>query len=91
MDLETDYSRPLDCCCDRTHLTDRQIQVLLEVTAGKTNIQAAKFLSLSEHTVHRHVSILLRLFGAARRTGLLPLACSSGILVMGDQGPCWSG
>lgn len=91
MDQRADDSRAAGCCCDRAHLTDRQIQVLLAVTAGKTNVEAAKFLSISEHTVHRHVSTLLRLFGALRRTGLLPLACNAGILVIGDQGPSWSG
>ncbi len=79
------------CCCGRVHLTDRQIQVLLAVTAGQTNNQAARALGISEHTVHRHVTTLLRTFGAARRTGLLPLACRAGILILGEQGPSWSG
>ncbi len=91
MDGKSDDSQPAGCCCARPHLTDRQIQVLLAVTVGQTNAQAATLLRISEHTVHRHVTTLLRLFGAARRTGLLPLACRSGILILNDQGPSWSG
>jgi DNA-binding NarL/FixJ family response regulator len=91
VDGKSDDLRSAGCCCGHVHLTDRQIQVLLAVTAGLTNIQAARSLRISEHTVHRHVTTLLRLFGAMRRTGLLPLACRAGILVLGEQGPSWSG
>jgi DNA-binding NarL/FixJ family response regulator len=90
VDGKADNSYP-GCCCGRAHLTDRQIQVLLAVTAGQTNGQAARALRISEHTVHRHVTTLLRTFGVVRRTGLLPLACRTGILVLGEQGPSWSG
>jgi DNA-binding CsgD family transcriptional regulator len=91
VDGKSDDSHSAGCCCDRIHLTDRQIQVLLAVTTGMTNVQAARALRISEHTVHRHVTALLRMFGAMRRAGLLPLACRAGILVIGEQGPSWSG
>jgi DNA-binding NarL/FixJ family response regulator len=91
VDQKADDSCAPGCCCDRAHLTDRQIQVLLVVVTGKTNAQAAEFLCMSEHTVHRHVSALLRVFGAARRTRLLTLARDAGIIVISDKGPSWSG
>ena len=79
------------CCCDREHLTDREIEVLCEVAAGRTNKQIAKLLEISEHTVHRHMTAMLRRAGETSRTGLVSRTYRAGILVMDEQGPSWSG
>jgi DNA-binding NarL/FixJ family response regulator len=91
VDGTSDDSRSASCCCARAHLTERQVQVLLAVAAGHTNVEAAALLRISEHTVHRHVTTLLRVLGAVRRAGLLPSACRAGILVISNPGPSWSG
>ena len=79
------------CCCDREHLTDREIEVLCAVAAGRTNKQIAKLLNISEHTVHRHMSAMLRRVGETSRTGLVTRTYCAGILISGEQGPSWSG
>jgi DNA-binding NarL/FixJ family response regulator len=79
------------CCCDLAHLTDREIEVLCAVAAGRTNKQIAKLLEISEHTVHRHMTAMLRRAGESSRTGLVSRTYRAGILVMGERGPSWSG
>ena len=44
---------------DRQHLTNRELQVLRLVAAGKTNKAIAIALSLSERTIDRHVANIL--------------------------------
>jgi DNA-binding CsgD family transcriptional regulator len=79
------------CCCDLEHLTDREIEVLCLVATGRTNKQVANLLNISEHTVHRHVTAMLRRLGEISRTGLVSRTYRAGILVMGEHGPSWSG
>jgi DNA-binding NarL/FixJ family response regulator len=79
------------CCCSLDHLTDREIEVLCAVAAGRTNKQIAKLLNVSEHTVHRNMTTMLRRVGVTSRTGLVTRTYSAGILILGNQGPSWSG
>jgi DNA-binding NarL/FixJ family response regulator len=79
------------CCCGLEHLTDREIEVLREVASGRTNKQVATALHISEHTVHRHMTAMLRRAGEASRTGLVSRTLSAGILVFGQHGLSWSG
>jgi DNA-binding CsgD family transcriptional regulator len=79
------------CCCDCEHLTHREIEVLCLVATGRTNKQIAGLLNISEHTVHRHMTAMLRRVGENSRTGLVSRTYRVGILVMGDCGPSWSG
>jgi DNA-binding CsgD family transcriptional regulator len=51
-------------------LTDRQLQVLVLVADGLTNAEIASRMFLSHWTVKRHVAILLRKLGLARRVDL---------------------
>ncbi len=56
-DLERFETQDRTAARDRTHgLTRREMQVLRELTAGKTNKAIAKQLFISEKTVDRHVS-----------------------------------
>ena len=84
-------SKSWSCCCDLEHLTDREVEVLCEVAAGRTNKQIAKLLNISEHTVHRHMTAMLRRTGETCRTGLVSRTYQAGILVMTEQGLSWSG
>lgn len=92
-DVDEISARPKlwSCCCGMEHLTDREIEVLCQVAAGRTNKQVATLLNISEHTVHRHMTTMLRRAGEASRTGLVTRAYTVGILAMGDRGPSWSG
>jgi DNA-binding CsgD family transcriptional regulator len=75
------------CCCSCEHLTAREIHVLCEVAAGHSNSQIAKTLSVSVHTVARHMTIMLHKAGERSRTALVSRAYRVGILVMSEAGP----
>jgi len=49
-------------------LSDRELEVLQLVVAGKTNAAIAAELFISERTVHRHVSNILSKLGVPSRT-----------------------
>jgi DNA-binding NarL/FixJ family response regulator len=49
-------------------LTDRELEVLRLVAAGKSNREIAKLLVISEHTVARHVQNIFVKLGVASRT-----------------------
>ena len=52
----------------------RQVEILCLLASGRTSRDAAEFLSISEHTVIRHVSNMMCLFEAKNRLELLSLA-----------------
>jgi DNA-binding CsgD family transcriptional regulator len=68
------------CCCDRPHLTERELQVLQLIAEGYTNKDAAKALNISVHTVARQMTSMLRRAGAANRAALVTRAFQGGIL-----------
>ena len=61
-------------------LTPREREVLALVAEGLTNRQIAERLVVSEHTVHRHVTNLLRKLNLTSRTAAATRAVSSGLL-----------
>lgn len=61
-------------------LTPREREVLCLVTEGLTNRQIAERLVVSEHTVHRHVTNLLRKLDLPSRTAAAALAARLGLL-----------
>jgi DNA-binding CsgD family transcriptional regulator len=52
----------------RSGLTEREIEVLQLAAAGKTNREIAEELSLSQHTIARHLANARAKLGAANRT-----------------------
>lgn len=62
-----------------TRLTPREREVLLWITEGLTNGQIAERLVVSEHTVHRHVTNLLRKLDLPSRTAAAAVAARSGL------------
>jgi ATP/maltotriose-dependent transcriptional regulator MalT len=61
-------------------LTPREVEVLELLTEGLTNRQIAERLVVSEHTVHRHVTNLLRKLDLPSRTAAAAHAVRSGLL-----------
>ena len=61
-------------------LTPREREVLCLLAEGMTNRQIAGRLVISEHTVHRHVTNLLRKLALPSRTAAAAHAVRSGLL-----------
>jgi LuxR family maltose regulon positive regulatory protein len=61
-------------------VTPREREVLRLLTEGLTNQQIAGRLVVSEHTVHRHVTNILRKLDLPSRTAAAALAVRSGLL-----------
>ena len=55
---------------DRTDFTERELDILREIAAGKSNSEIAKLLWISQNTVKSHVSTLLHKTGFSNRTEL---------------------
>jgi DNA-binding NarL/FixJ family response regulator len=62
-----------------SELTPRERDVLLLVAEGLTNRQIAERLVLSEHTVHRHMTNILRKLDLPTRTAAAALAVRAGL------------
>lgn len=60
-------------------LTDRECEVLAHVADGSTNLQIAEALSLSQHTVARHLSNIFTKLGVSSRTAAAAHAWAHGI------------
>jgi DNA-binding NarL/FixJ family response regulator len=60
-------------------LTPRQIEVLIQLSEGKSNKLIARELEMSENTVRVHVSAILAAFGASNRTEAMLIANREGI------------
>jgi RNA polymerase sigma factor (sigma-70 family) len=61
-------------------LTPREREVLSLVSEGLTNRQIAERLVVSEHTIHRHVTNILRKLGLPSRAAAAALAARHGLL-----------
>jgi DNA-binding NarL/FixJ family response regulator len=61
-------------------LSLREQQVLALVAQGKTNVDIAATLVLSEHTVHRHVANILAKLGASSRAAAVATATEQNLL-----------
>jgi len=61
-------------------LTPREREVLTLLAHGLTNRQLAARLIVSEHTVHRHVTNILRKLDAPSRAAAAALAARHGLI-----------
>jgi DNA-binding NarL/FixJ family response regulator len=61
-------------------LTRRETEVFHLVAAGLSNREMASSLVLSEHTVHRHVAIILRGLGQSSRAAAAAQATRAGLI-----------
>ena len=64
----------------RAALTDRELQVLRRVAAGRTTEQIADVLDISVHTVPNHVRNVRRKLGARSRLDAVVTAMRQGVL-----------
>ena len=61
-------------------LTNRELEVMRLVAAGRTNSEIAADLVVSEHTVHRHVANILRKLGEPTRAAAAARATRDGLV-----------
>ena len=61
-------------------LTNRELEVMSLVAAGRTNGEIAADLVVSEHTVHRHVANILRKLGEPTRAAAAARATRDGLV-----------
>jgi DNA-binding NarL/FixJ family response regulator len=73
------------CCCQAEHFTETEIKVLCLLAEGLSNSEIARHMSVSGHTVDRHVTQMLRRSGARNRAGLVSAAFRAGVLVTDEQ------
>jgi|CZKT01.1.fsa_nt_gi DNA-binding CsgD family transcriptional regulator len=83
--------RPCRCQSGADHLTDREIEVLVLVAAGRHNKQIAQELGISTRTVDHHLRTMLRRARAETRSELVARCYAAGILMAGTWPPGWSG
>lgn len=70
----------------RDDFTKRELEILRELTTGKTNGDIAQTLSISENTVKSHVRTLLSKTGISNRTELSIKARVAGLALYPDEG-----
>jgi len=61
-------------------LTEREREILLLVSQGKSNKQISLAAHITERTVKFHVSVILRKLNAANRAEAVQKALSSGLI-----------
>ena len=61
-------------------LSERELQVLQYIAAGKSNREIAKQLFITEHTVKAHVKSILGKLGAVGRTEAIAIAANRGLI-----------
>lgn len=76
----TSFHPPLDVQPPLPALTPREREVVGWVASGLTNRQIAERLVLSEHTIHRHVTSILRKLDVPTRAAAAVEAVRSGIV-----------
>jgi LuxR family maltose regulon positive regulatory protein len=90
-DVEADWARRLLAAAAREEarddtlpeVTPREREVLCLLAEGLTNRQIAERLVVSEHTVHRHVTNILRKLGLPSRTAAAAHAVRAGLTAAG--------
>ncbi len=76
---------------DERSLTKRQVEILCLLASGLTSQAVAERLTISEHTVIRHISNMMACFEAKNRLELLALAIFCGIVDSDRWPPCPTG
>jgi DNA-binding NarL/FixJ family response regulator len=83
---EAERAARIEAACDRpggermSGITPREREVLHLLAEGLTNRQIAERLVLSEHTVHRHVTNILRKLDLPTRTAAAAHAVRAGLV-----------
>jgi DNA-binding NarL/FixJ family response regulator len=75
------------CCCEKDHLTQREIEVLCAIACGKSSVEVGAELCISPRTVDHHIGVMLRRFGVHTRVDLVALCYAEGVLRPGEWPP----
>jgi DNA-binding NarL/FixJ family response regulator len=78
--MEITRSRQTGEATSQAGLSGREVEVLRLVAQGLSNQEIAAQLVLSEHTVHRHVTSILRKLDLPSRTAAAAYAFRHGLL-----------
>jgi DNA-binding CsgD family transcriptional regulator len=91
--MPQDHARGRPCRCrpGADHLTDREVEVLLLVAAGRHNKEIARALGISTRTVDHHLRTMLRRAGAESRVELVARCYAAGTMIPDAWPPAWSG
>ncbi len=80
------------CDCGAAHFTGRELEVLLEIAAGKTSRAAAMALGIKPGTVNEHIGNMNAKAGVRKRAELIVMAIVQAIIVMDEDGVVrWGG
>jgi DNA-binding NarL/FixJ family response regulator len=66
-------------------MTDRQLEILVNVARGKTNRQIGQALGISERTVRNHLRTILRNLASTDRTQAVVVAIERGWIAIPIQ------
>ncbi len=66
-------------------LTEREVEVLRLIAAGKTNLEIAEELVIAEGTARRHVANIYEKIGAANRVEAATYAAREGLVPVDGQ------
>lgn len=69
-----------DASCDPILLSEREIEVLTHISEGKTNVQIAEKLYLSNHTVNTHRKNIMQKLGVNNTASMVMYAVKSGFV-----------
>jgi len=90
MSESASLERSCECGPGDSHLTSREVEVLLRAAAGLRNGQIAQALGLSARTVEQHLAMMLRRARARNRAELIARCYAAGILQPDSWPPTWS-
>ena len=77
--LERVQTKPASAPTYPGGLTEREVEVLRLVAAGKTNLEIAEELVIAEGTARRHVANIYEKIGAANRAEATRYALTAGL------------
>jgi DNA-binding CsgD family transcriptional regulator len=83
--------RPQKCGCGAAHFTGRELEVLLQIAAGKTSQAAAMALGIKPDTVNEHIGNMNAKAGVGKRAELIAMAIVQGIILIEDSAVRWGG
>jgi DNA-binding CsgD family transcriptional regulator len=90
-DGEARRIRPRKCGCGAPRFTGRELEVLLQITSGKTSQAAAAALGIKPDTVNEHIGNMNAKAGVRKRAELITMAIVQGIIVVEDGTVRWGG